>query len=365
VKDRQLVDELLARLLEPRMGRIPASWPRRVYEIVQRAALGDGQDPLRVLAQALRSAESALADQLVAALTVGHTSFFRHPEQFETLRRKLPELARRRPTPLQLWCAGCSTGEEVYSAALAANQAGVAVQILGTDVNRYAIETARAGRYSSKRSELPGGGRSWEAPPSLKRSVRFEVASLAAADPTLSPARFDIIFCRNVLIYFDRESVPELLESMSLLLAPRGAIIISPADAVLPLPDGLAHGTAVGWLHRAGHPPFSSRHIPLRRSEHPTPRSLPPLAARPPIELAALALSSGQLAEAEAKLTQLLNDDPDDMAAWFLLGEVLLQRGEPAQSRAAFMRAHHSSVRHTTGVDEEALRAAALRRARL
>jgi chemotaxis protein methyltransferase CheR len=301
-------------------------------------------------------------------MTVGHTGFFRHPEQFENLRRALPELARRIQPPLRVWCAGCSTGEEAYSVALCADQACVPVSILATDVNPGAIEFARAGRYQAARAaKLPGATGGWLAPERFRQSVRFEVSSLIDADPSFGLGPFDLIFCRNVLIYFDREIVPEVLESLSLHLRPRGAIVISPADAVLPIPDGLIHGNAVGWLHRTELPPFSNRRItiaPETLGERVTMRSIP-VAASPPslIELAARQLSSGQLTEAQATLTSLLDGDPDDMAGWFLLGEVLMQRGEPSQARAAFRRANQCTVRSTNGIDGEGLKWAALRRA--
>ena len=368
MSDPKLIDELLRRVLVPRVGHAPARWPRRAYEIVERAALAERSEPAAVLRRMVRVGGSPLLDQLVDAMTVGHTAFFRHPEQFDDLYRVFRELAQRRQLPLKVWCAGCSTGEEAYSVALCAEQAGVPVRILATDVNPLAIEIARAGRYKASRPlKLPGSATSWVAAEGLRRSLRFEVASLIDADPTLGLGPFDVIFCRNVLIYFDRDIVPEILEAISLELRPRGVIVISPADAVLPLPDGLTHGKAVGWLHAAGRPPLSSRRIPLLAeplSERASMRSIP--AAPVPtsqLELAARQLGSGQLAEAQVTLTALLDSDPDDMAGWFLLGEVLIQRGERSQARAAFLRASRCSVRDANGIDGSGLKWASARRA--
>ncbi len=143
---------------------------------------------------------------LLDAATVGHTSFFRHPEQFEKLRAELPRLASKRRRPLRIWSAACSTGEEPYSVALLAEQAQTSVEILATDVNPVAIRIASAGRYSASRpGKLPGppGSTCWQAPEELKRRITFEVGSIVDEEPR-EGSPFDLIFCRNVLIYFDR-----------------------------------------------------------------------------------------------------------------------------------------------------------------
>jgi chemotaxis protein methyltransferase CheR len=255
-----LVARLIDRLLVPRVGHPPGNWPRRVYEVIERMAEVAGVDPVRLLNRALSGGSSELGDALVDAATVGHTSFFRHAEQFTELRARLPALAKRRGKRLKLWCAACSTGEEAYSVALTAEQLGVDVEILATDVNPVAIEIARLGHYHSARpGRVPGGpqSRSWSAPEHLKQRISFAVSSIVEPEPQWGP--FDVIFCRNVLIYFDRDDVVEILATLAELLRADGVLVVSPADAVLPIPGCLARAGSPGFLRPSGEPPRSAR----------------------------------------------------------------------------------------------------------
>jgi chemotaxis protein methyltransferase CheR len=146
-----LIARLIDRLLVPRVGHPPGNWPRRVYEVIERMAEAADEDPVALLNRALSGADTSLGDALLDAATVGHTSFFRHAEQFTELKQRLPLLAQKRRKPLKIWCAACSTGEEAYSVALTAEQLGVEVRILATDVNPVAIEIARLGHYHAGR----------------------------------------------------------------------------------------------------------------------------------------------------------------------------------------------------------------------
>jgi chemotaxis protein methyltransferase CheR len=357
----------LAQLLGTRLGYLPQSWPRRAYDLLGRAAAAEGIDEVTWLARLLGTADSPQLEALLDAATIGHTMFFRHEEQFGELANALASAFRRRGVPLKVWSAGCSTGEEAYSIAVTAAEVGVEVQVLGTDVNPAAIRTARGGRYESLRTHrlaLEGGV--WKAPWRISRMIRFEVASLVSDSPALGEGPFDLIFCRNVLIYFGHEAATEILETLGEHLRPDGALVVSPADALLPLPPSLARAAAPGWLRVSGGPPASYRRplsiraglggagsfVAVPAPDEPT-----------PIDRAARLLGAGQGLEAEAVLTTLLNSEPDNIGAWFLLGEALLQREEPAQARAAFARASRCTPQDASGVDGEALRWAAARRA--
>jgi chemotaxis protein methyltransferase CheR len=366
-----LIARLIDRLLVPRVGHPPGNWPRRVYEVIERMAEAEGVDPVELLNRALTGDNEELGDALINAATVGHTSFFRHAEQFAELRQRLPTMARKRRQKLKIWCAACSTGEEAYSVALSAEQVGVDVEIWATDVNPVAIEIARVGHYiSSRPGRLPGPPttKSWSAPELLKRRIHFMVQSITEPDPLLGP--FDLIFCRNVLIYFDRDDVSDILATLSELLRPDGALIVSPADAVLPIPGCLARSSAAGFLRPSGAPPMSARWAlpnrpatirpPVSVGAIPIAGSSPP---EPPLTRAARLLGAGEPIRAEELLTELLNRDPDHISAWFLLGEALLHRDERAQARAAFLRASRCDPSRAEDVDGEALRRAALSRA--
>jgi chemotaxis protein methyltransferase CheR len=167
--------------------------------------------------------DERLADAVVEALLNNETFFYRDRQAFELLLGPVLqrlESARRRERRLAIWCAGCSTGQEAYSIAMHfAEQkprwSGWTIDIFGSDVARGAVEQARGGVYSQFEvqrglsvvqmmrwfEELPGAA--WRISPELRRAVRFEVASLLG--PAAPGPRFDILLCRNVLLYFSAE----------------------------------------------------------------------------------------------------------------------------------------------------------------
>ncbi|MGK3990322.1 CheR family methyltransferase [Sorangium sp. So ce136] len=389
-----LLERALARLLSPRLGHAPSRWPETLYLHLRERAAAAGQSEAEYVERVGQAGEAAPLAMLLDAATIGHTAAYRHPEQFERLKRAIAgaSLAGRRPGPLRIWCAGCSTGEEAYSAAECAEAAGVDAAVLGTDVNPVAIAVARSGllpQRSAVGAPLPAA---WagRVPEALRRRVRFEVASLTAAQPALDAGPFDVIFCRNVLIYFEREQVPRLLARLAAELVPGGYLIVSPAEGILPLPPELGRGPAPGWLQLAegaDAPPPPSRRAPGAAAAESAPpsrrapgaaaaESAPPSrrapgaaaaesapAQAPGVEEAARLLSAGRAADAEQVLSGLLNADPDHLEGWFLLGEALLARGERAQARAAFLRVLRCSAGGARGVDAEALRRAAAGRA--
>jgi chemotaxis protein methyltransferase CheR len=377
------VDLLLAQMLRSELGYVPDRWPEALYQLVRKWADANASSATEALRRVSQSGDQARLHDLVDAATIGFTTFFRHPEQFEHLRRVLVAIASP-SRPVDVWCAGCATGEEAYSVALAAEEAGVSVRVLGTDVSPAAIRAARRGRFAARRTgALPGGVQIWDAPEPLKKAVRFEVASLVGGAPAAGLGPFDLIFCRNVLIYFDRQHVKSILSRLRAHLRPEGAIVVAPGDGVLPIPEDLVRGPAIGWLHpaaggtrmpapsapgllpaslpqnppRAGHP-----HAPPAVS---TPRPAPPAAPRAEattLERASRLLGSGDLAQAETLLREILDSDLESPSAWFLLGETLLQRGERSQALVAFSRAARCAPRDD-GIDADALKRAAARRA--
>ncbi|WP_437336178.1 CheR family methyltransferase [Sorangium sp. So ce394] len=381
--DDRPLERALARVLSPRLGHAPSRWPETLYlhvrERAQRAGLGEAE----YVERAGQAGEAASLAMLLDAATIGHTAAYRHPEQFERLGRVLADLAPRRPGPLRLWCAGCSTGEEAYSAAACAEAAGVDAAVLGTDVNPVAIAVARSGLLPQRRSVGAPLPAPWAegVPEALRRRVRFEVASLTDAQPALGAGPFDVILCRNVLIYFERDQVPRVLGRLAAELVPGGHVVLSPAEGILPLPPELRRGPAPGWLQRpeggdgaapasrvepsSGVEPASSRAPGAQAEEGPASAGAGAGAAarEPGAEAAARLLGAGRADEAEQVLAALLNADPEHLEGWFLLGEALLARGERAQARAAFQRVLRCSAAGARHVDAGALRRAAARRA--
>jgi chemotaxis protein methyltransferase CheR len=187
---------------------------------------------------------STMAD----ALTTNHTSLFREPAHFTFLRRWLAEVRRSRIA--RIWSAGCATGEEAYSIAccsvdeLGAQAAERHVNILATDISARALETAARGVYPAARfAELPpdwlsrhllrGTGRwagSYQFRPEIRSLIRFGQVNLAHALPDLGT--FSIIFCRNVLIYFDRQMQERVINALASRLEPGGLLFIGHSEGL-------------------------------------------------------------------------------------------------------------------------------------
>lgn len=164
--------------------------------------------------------ERALAQEVVEALLNNETYFFRDPAYFETLSNHvLPDLAEKRAAAkrLTIWSAGCSTGQEVFSLAMLFAERpgrwnGWTIEILGTDISTRAIDAARRGVYSQ--FEIQRGlsvgrmlsffeetDRGWSTTDRMSRLTRFNRHNLLDTPPSAAP--FDLILCRNVLLYFD------------------------------------------------------------------------------------------------------------------------------------------------------------------
>ena len=157
--------------------------------------------------------ERALAQEVVEALLNNETYFFRDPAYFETLSNHvLPDLAEKRAAAkrLSIWSAGCSTGQEVFSLAMLFAERpgrwdGWTIEILGTDISSRAIDAARRGVYSQ--FEIQRGlsvGRMlsfFEETDRMSRLTRFNRHNLLDTPPSAAP--FDLVLCRNVLLYFD------------------------------------------------------------------------------------------------------------------------------------------------------------------
>jgi chemotaxis protein methyltransferase CheR len=192
--------------------------------------------------------DTGALDDLLEELTVGETYFFREPGQFEFLRRTvLPEFRRsgRRP---RAWSAGCATGEEAYSLAILFEQEGLgeAGAILATDLCRSALERARRGVYRpwSLRGEaaalarpyLEATGKCFRVSAAVRRLVTFRPLNLARDDyPSVSTGTtaLDLILCRNVLIYFDAETVRRVAARLRAALAPGGWLLTASSDPPL------------------------------------------------------------------------------------------------------------------------------------
>lgn len=203
-----------------------------------------GLQSLGQLVSALHSeAGPALERSVAEAMTINETSFFRDIPTFELLRDEfLPQLIERRRSTqsLRFWSAASSSGQEAYSLAMLLHESFPAlaswkIDILGTDLSAEMIERASAGRY--QRIEINRGlparlllryflriGDEWEISPEIRRLCRFEQRNLC--QPSLLPETFDVIFLRNVMIYFPKPIRRDVLLEMHRSLAPDGALFL-------------------------------------------------------------------------------------------------------------------------------------------
>lgn len=205
---------------------------------------------LKSVAQYLRylADHSEEQEHFVNALTTNLTSFFREPHHFEVLARFLRERAGR-GRRFTLWCAAASTGEEPYSMAMVALEAlgpNPPVSIIATDIDSQVLQHARQGVYNAERCRgisaerlkrfcLRGKAGTAQAGmvkmrPELCRLIEFRTLNLLSSQWTLQPP-FDIIFCRNVMIYFDKPTQHRLLERMAPMLVDDGLYIAGHSES--------------------------------------------------------------------------------------------------------------------------------------
>lgn len=260
---------ILAGLLEARTGQQLTLSRRWRIETALKSLLRErGIACLEQLITTLvTGSEPGLADEVVEALLNNETYFFRDNGPFETIERDLlPRLRRQRAARkrITVWCAGVSTGQEAYSVAMIfAKQpelwAGWTIDILGTDISRGAIDRARAGVYSQFEVQrgLPvahmmrwfdADGADWHISPTLAGAVRFAVGSVLNAPPSGGP--FDLILCRNVLLYFSPQARGAAFSRLAEAIADDGALLLGAGETVIGQTDRFAPDAESRALYR-------------------------------------------------------------------------------------------------------------------
>ena len=266
--------DIVARTVKARSGLVLT--PDKLYMLETR--LGpllrrEGLASLDALAarMARGPAEAALIGAVTEALTTNETSFFRDGTPFDHLRKALPRLAAARPAgaAIRIWSAACSTGQEAYSVAMLATElapslGGRRVEILGTDIAEEVLARAREGLFSQFevqrglpvqllvkhfRQEAPAG---WRIAAPLRAMARFQTWNLL--DDPRPLGQFDIIFCRNVLLYFDAPTKSRVLAAVASRLAPDGFLYLGGAETVLGLTDRLAPVPGQRGVHELPRP---------------------------------------------------------------------------------------------------------------
>ena len=246
----------LAALVEARSGITVGAEKQYLLEarlapILRREALNSLDDLAGLLAKGGRS---ELEQDITEAVATHETLFFRDAKPFEHLRSALPALlgARAPGTRLRLWSAAASTGQETYSLAMLLAECGLTdrrqAEIIGTDLAHEPIRHARRGLYTQY--EVQRGlsvqrllkhfsqeGHEWQIHATLRAVCRFRQWNLL--DDPVALGRFDVVFCRNVLFYFNRDVRSRVLRLIRKQMAPDGLLYLGATETVAGLDDAL------------------------------------------------------------------------------------------------------------------------------
>jgi chemotaxis protein methyltransferase CheR len=213
-----------------------------------------GMPGITELVQKMRSGSTVFTSQVVEAMTTNETFFFRDKVPFDHFRESImPEIIKARGTrkSIRIWCAAGSTGQEPYSLAMCLKEMGAALsgwrlEILATDLSQEVIEKSKAGIYSQ--FEVQRGlpiqmlvkyfkqtGELWQINADMRAMVQHRQLNLLHDFSQLGV--FDVIFCRNVLIYFDQETKVNIFNRLAKAIEPDGFLVLGAAETVVGLTD--------------------------------------------------------------------------------------------------------------------------------
>ena len=242
---RQLVFGLSQNVLDPSRDYL---FETRLTKLL----LNQGMSHLEELVQHLKVNKNTVLERSIAeAMTINETSFFRDGRPFELLRTELlPKIieSRRYARSLRFWSAACSTGQEAYSLGMLLHEhfpslTGWSIRIEGTDICAEVMERAQAGVYH--RIEMNRGlparfvvryfehvGEDWVVKPEIRKMCNFRRANLCASPLPFNRIddRFDVIFLRNVMLYFSQESRKTLMAGIHKVLAPDGILFLGSSE---------------------------------------------------------------------------------------------------------------------------------------
>ncbi len=324
--------------------------------------------------------------ELEAEITIGETFFFRYAEQFAALRDTiLPAIieAKRAERRIRIWSAGCATGAEPYSVAillrhlLRTEMETWRVSILGTDINATFLQAARQAEFgewalravpADQRAEdfvrSPDGKR-WVLRPQHRALVRFERHNLRTLLDGTSPLNltdFDLILCRNVLIYFHPDTAQAIVRALGERLTPDGWLLLGHAEPnpaftrflhLVDLPGTAAYRRLEGSPPPPAPPPSAQPAMPPAWQPAPlpeaprTPAATPPAQAAPEVpparadllEEVRAAADRGEPERAAALCRAALAADPMQPALHFYAGLLAWTLGDTAEAERAFRRA--------------------------
>ena len=222
----------------------------RLLPLARKAGLASISD----LVQKLKDGSSALISQVVEAMTTNETFFFRDKVPFDHFRDVImPELLKARAgrKSIRIWCAACSTGQEPYSLAMSLKEMSAAlngwrVEILATDLSQEVLEKSKAGLYSQFEVQrgmpiqllvkyFKQAGELWQINSDVRGMVQHRQLNLLHDFSQLGT--FDVVFCRNVLIYFDQDTKINIFNRLAKQMEPDGFLVLGAAETVVGLTD--------------------------------------------------------------------------------------------------------------------------------
>lgn len=328
--------------------------------------------------------------RLLDEVTIQETHFFRNPPQVRALRQTvLPELLRRAASAdrrLRIWSAGCSTGEEPYTLAMLVRELlpqrdGWDVQILATDVSERALQAARLATYGPRAVQMaapedlarffvPGHGGAHVVRPEVREMVQLRHHNLVTDPVPFAPGEVDLVLCRNVTIYFGRQTTRTLMSRIHTSLRDGGYLFLGHSETLWQVSEefrlvALGHGDSAAFVYRRqpdggerrqvlpdrrtaqDGPPLAGperRQAPRRTSrlweeltrtrQAPTPDDHAPVRA---------ALAAGHYVEAERLALDRLRDAPLDGLAHYLHGVALCDLGREPEALVALRKAVYLS----------------------
>jgi chemotaxis protein methyltransferase CheR len=363
----------------------------RVGRRVEATGVGGGAAYLALLRDPVRGEAEWTA--LEAEITIGETFFFRYAEQFAALRERiLPNLLERNSASrsLRIWSAGCATGAEAYSVAILLHEilgerlGDWRIRIMGSDINEAFLAAARRGRYSrwalravseEEREQhfLASDQGTWTLRPQYRAMASFQRHNLLTLLDSTSPLQFtdfDLILCRNVLIYFHTDTVARVVEALGRCLVPGGWMLLGHSEPnplfAATLDPIILPGTVA---YRSPGPGTRSPLPELPALPEPPPLPIPPAPAPPPVQPAAprteaappppepppepmpapppasgvadvrRAANLGDMAQAAELCRAAVERDPLNPALHFYAGLIAQALGQPGDAEEAFRRA--------------------------
>jgi chemotaxis methyl-accepting protein methylase len=382
------LDEV-ARLLARRVGlRLDPAVRGRLAGAVRNAANRRGENTTEYVAHLDR--DPAALQDLLNRVTVQETSFFRDPSQFLAFAKDVLPTLIATGAPVHVWSAGCANGQEAYSLAMVLAESGLSNwQVIATDISTKALARTAAARYTGREMvglsptrrrqymvPVAGIPDTWEVAPALRKRVLGLRHNLAADPPPIPAGRCQVVFCRNVLIYFGHDDVIAFLNRLSAWLPTGGHLFLGYSESLWLVSERF-HLIRLGdaFVYRNGpaeHPSAAKRPVPAEKSPPATasPREetpSPPPQPEPQLPASSVPGPPGLLAEGEAAMgaqdyagavtafRKAAFLDPDQPVAYLSLGLALEALGDLAAAQRAYAAARASVDRCDTAAIETTL----------